>query len=272
MVVSLPEKGWSTLNARLYSILGHPLGMPLVLLLDFLDKNDLNRAADNTPSSKKKADKFQTYLNEVFCGGYDLSYLGLGISEFVRCAREAEDRTEKLSTELAKTISTWYESGKGETILTASMAESLQASRVVQGTTGLLGIDQNPEKGLQLLTTNKVAIEDLESGGRYDILLTAPTTNVPVALFEVGLQNSLWWSKLGQAITYVDILSSLGDPVKKQGKITVTKFGEKPMIMCVLTLDQKSPKDRGSDGDNFKIAAFLCHIKDEEMVYTLLWH
>jgi hypothetical protein len=35
-----PEKGWSTLSARLYSILGHPLGMPLVLLLDFLDKND----------------------------------------------------------------------------------------------------------------------------------------------------------------------------------------------------------------------------------------
>jgi hypothetical protein len=44
------------------------------------------------------------------------------------------------------------------------------------------------------------------------------------------------------------------------------------MIMCVLTLDQKSPKDTGSDGDNFKIATFLCQIKNEEVVYTLLWH
>jgi hypothetical protein len=180
-----PEKGWRTLNARLYSILGHALGMPLFLLLDFLDKDDLDRPADNRPSSKKTADRFHSYLKEVFSEGYDLSYLGFDTNDLVQYVHSAVDGRDELSAELAKTICTWYESDEGETALTARMAEPLGASPVMQGTAGLLGSDQDPTKGLQLLTTDEVKIEDLESGGRYDILLTAPTTNAPVALLKL---------------------------------------------------------------------------------------
>jgi hypothetical protein len=270
-----PEKGWRDLNSGLSSIIGHPLGIPLVLLLDFLN-DELDGPV--TPSSKKKVDKFQAYLND----GCDMSYLGSG-NNLVKDARIAKDRSSKLSSELAKTVERWYKNEKGETNLTADITNSFGTSPVMRQTVpALLEKDEETKGYKPLQSTGEIQIDDLQTGGRYDIALADMATKAPVALFEVGLINSEWWGKLDQALGYVKILPNLEYPIIRDNEVILTKLDSNPMIMCVLTLDQKKSQDKKkldkkSDGDSFKIAAFLCwqeltgNNKNKNVFSALLW-
>ena len=83
----------------------------------------------------------------------------------------------------------------------------------------------------------------------------------PLCVVEVGLSSSDWWKKFDQGTSYIEIMQ------KQQGG---SYCFEKPLLLVIITLDDKKPKARKANkankDDNFEflMGVFLCIPKTKE--------
>jgi hypothetical protein len=96
---------------------------------------------------------------------------------------------------------------------------------------------------------------------------TAATAEArPLALIEVGRNNSEWWMKLDQNSKYLDAM------LKQKQKNPLLRFVE-PLLFAVLTLEGEGNDDESSSSFRAKLGVFLCVPKNDREDYrmALLW-
>jgi hypothetical protein len=104
--------------------------------------------------------------------------------------------------------------------------------------------------------------------GIADLLLGSNPSTTPrsvVTAVKVGVGNSQWWNKVGQGVTYLELVGGA-----QQGEHCFRK----PMILSVITLDKV--EESGSIGQlKARFGAFLCTFKDSKdcnsFHVSLLW-
>jgi hypothetical protein len=233
------------------SVLGNAFGLPLLLLLDFLDSHTVQHSTCNKIADEKAGEK---YLCKIFddstSSSNELFFLDTLFPDFVSDLASPAAGRDTLSTELGATIGEWYRKEKRtETMLTKAICATIDNSSCLQKSASSFALEKaETDDGFNLRSTGEVTIQDSNDRGRYDILVTDNSTGAPLVLFEFGLNNEKWWKKLDQGLIYVEILSSHEDVVKDD--VTVKQFDQKPMLLSIVTVDKEN-------GD-FKIALFLC--------------
>jgi hypothetical protein len=243
-----PRLGFGEVDSSLRSVVGHAKGIPLVLLFDFLSKHATGKKKDPGSYAKAKepvaAEDLREHLRVVGGTVFDLPFLNCGVENrfFSKVAKAVDDRN-KLSIEICLVIKDWLAGKRSSEIgFTKLLNEGFGKSPVLKTNSRV------QDSVVSVLKSNHHGqIEDLENSRGYDMALISCKTNTPVMLFEVGLHNSVtdWWTKAGQALSHVSVLSN-----HDVEKAEMERFGEKPMLMSVVTVDK--------DTFDFKVAVFLC--------------
>jgi len=222
--------GRSVVDARLRSVLSHPLGLPLVYMLN--GKNPINLpflARESKFHSNVENAKPSTEFDNIFSDAVNDWW---NLDTLVDKADEKK-LTKLLSDEIENQNSkTGFYSAAEVAIRTAA-----DTSRV-EGFTDIL-LTPNP---------NGKDSTDKESSSR----------STPLAVIEVGRNDLDWWKKLDQNIKYVDRLG-------KQQQDKRLCF-EKPLLSVVLTIEGEKeklkvklgaflccPKDNSGDHNNFRM-------------------
>jgi hypothetical protein len=245
-----PRLGFGEVSSSLRSVVGHAKGIPLVLLFDFLSKHATGKKTDPGSSAKAKepvaAEDLREHLRVVGGTGFDLPFLKCGVENgfFSKVAKALDDRN-KLSIEISLVIKDCLAGKRSIEIgFTKLLNEGFGKSPALK-----TKVNSSVQDSIVsvLKSKHQGQIEDLENSGGYDMALISCKTNTPIILFEVGLHNSVtdWWTKAGQALSYVSVLSN-----HDVEKAEMERFGEKPMLMSVVTVDK--------DTFDFKVAVFLC--------------
>jgi hypothetical protein len=91
--------------------------------------------------------------------------------------------------------------------------------------------------------------------GKIDVLVRRvahdkSSSNAPVLLIMVGLQNEDWWKKVDQGITYIQALTKVvDDDDEKEEKARFTE----PMLFTVVTIEKKN-----QEMSSARLGVFLC--------------
>jgi hypothetical protein len=236
--------GWAKVNARLRSVVAHPLGVPLVLLLDFLAKNGSEAAHVGKQAQRvdvRVEAEFRAYLRTF-------GPAALGHRVIMDQISRAVYARDKLSTEVAAVLQLWFsDEDTNEHALTNALWVAFEKSPLVQKKAEVNAVGPGWKRG----RTEQIRIKDRQDSGKYDLLLSSFETKAPIALFECGLKNELWWAKASQALRYITILSNKDlVAISSKNKVVVKRFAKYPMLMSAFTVDKKSC--------DFKVAVFLC--------------
>jgi hypothetical protein len=137
-------------------------------------------------------------------------------SDFCQLYPDVDYRPHVLDEIFSSAAKEW--NGQGEVDLTTKLLTELNKSGVAAyGENEIRGVDANGD----------------DRRGKVDLLLGSDTsTEEPqsvVTVIEVGLGNMEWWKKVGQGVTYVELL---GDA---QNKMFCFK---KAMLLAVITVEK----------------------------------
>jgi hypothetical protein len=246
-----PSQALSKMATHLRSVLGNAFGLPLLLLLDFLD----NLGPVTTIRRRSIDAAMEEYLSLTFASRKDLAFLDTIFPNFSReSASSAIDR-ESLSRDLGITIRNWFglTVGRNETRLTKDLCEAIDNNSLLlrrAARSFALQKPNKPNEEFHLRSTGEVNIQNENERGRYDVLVTDNVSGDPLILFEFGLDMEIWWQKLDQGRIFVDILCSHASTTVVKSGVTLKQFDKKPMMLSIVTLDKQSGV--------FKIALFLC--------------
>jgi hypothetical protein len=247
-----PRKGFESLNSGLRSVLGHALGLHLVLLLDFLKEHDSKLVApDGIEEWSYIRFRCTEYLKRVFVQRESVVHR-MTTSIVTDAFAAVSDRNE-ISVALRATLQSWCGKTKKErteTALTKALSRTIDQSPLMKS--------KEASAEATCRSTGEGSVADLEESGRYDVLISHRTRGAPILLFEFGIVNEKWWHKVDQGIAYVNILSNHESAFVANNTVTVKQFGKNPMMMAIVTIDKVSL--------DFRIGIFLCwHDVTEEI-------
>lgn len=225
------DHGRDELDDRLRSVLSHPLGLPLIEALHAITPTDQSFLKRTCPSVLPNDNNLNAILANVvndWIKNNDHDELGLTKELSKKIEEEFCDTSKKVGEEFKET--------------TISLHSAAEVKVNVDNGQGIIG------------------------HGFIDILLSSgidASTAKPLALIEVGRQNSDWWKKLDQNVTYLKAM--LGT---EQTEECVKLDLDKPVLLAVLTIDKE-------DTEQFRVkfGVFLCTPKgNNDFRMTLIWH
>ena len=230
------------MDERLRSVLSHPLGLPLVSMLNGQDPGSLPfLALQSMPQNENaKTTNPSTKFDTIFSSA---------VREWVLPNEGSTPRTE---TQLTKLLS--------KKIQTQSNFDSDSEVLI-----GAATVDKEQCKGrIDILLTPRRDGVDSTDGVNSTDGVDSTKSSTPLALFEVGRNDSDWWKEIDQNIKYVDRLG------RQQGDKRL-RF-EKPLLCVVLTIADEEEKCI-----KVKLGVFLCAPKDtngarNDFRLSLLWY
>ena len=230
--------GKSAVDKRLRSVLSHPLGLPLVYMLNGKDPGSLpflarkskfhneNKNTDTNPS---------TNFDDIF---------SIAVNKWIVDANNLGKK--RLEPKLTKLLSAMIQCVWNETGFYSDAEVDVDAA---YGNDPIIG----PKPRIDILLTPRSDGKD------------GTEESTPLAVIEVGRKDSDWWMKLDQNIKY---LVRMGDHQKDKR----LRLGE-PLLCVALTIEDE---DETEELMAFKLGVFLCSPKDASGVradfrLTLLW-
>jgi hypothetical protein len=261
-------QGWNNVNQMLRSVLAHPLGFPLLLLFDYLEKNE--------------NDSVQVWNESNLGDVKDLVYLDAAHLRLLQAVKHASSARDAIVAEISGNIKAWHadEKDRKKTTLTEGISDALNKTWATRD---------------RLVSSAEVPAVNNDISGRCDVVLydtvadNAPAGGDPrrssqlkdqqhqsarpppkpvlgkemqqireenraVALLEFGKHNRLWWKKYDQCSQYVT------------QKLT-QNGGNMPLLVAAISYDFQVDESMFE----FKIAAFLCWGKKGRERTILLW-
>jgi hypothetical protein len=227
------SSGRAGLNARLRSVLSHPLGLPLTVALhDGIDpKNDL------------------TFLKRAY-------------------PPVLTDKSQWDSI-LENAVTEWTHNNNNNN---KRAPESPREPHLEPKLTTLLSkkIEEETSSSLRSAAEARVKVDDRGGFGFIDILLSSDsgsdsgTPAKPLALIEVGRKNANWWLKLDQNVKYLKGMLEI-----QQTDQLVMLDLDKPVLLAVLTIEDVTKPFRVQLG---VFLCTPKKSNDNDFRMTLLWH